>query len=328
MTPDRSPRDETHVDPELGRDAEHPSEIPARGWRQILKRTFHQIKEDRIQMVAAALAYYALLAAFPLLIALISIYGLMADPAQVEQQLDQMARNLPPEASSLISSQLSSIVQGSTGALGWAAALSILGALWSTSSGVQQLIRAINIAYDEGETRGFVRLRGLALALTVGLILFLVVALGLIVAVPPILSSLELPAPARWAIDIARFVLLAAVFMVFLAAVYRFAPDRDQPRMRWVSWGAVVATVVWLAASVLFTLFVTQFADFQKTYGTLAGLIILLLWFFLTGFVVLGGAELNSEIEHQTARDTTRGEPEPMGRRGAMKADTLPEPDA
>ncbi len=308
----------------VGRQAETPTDIPAGGWKQILKRTFHQIKEDRIQIVAAALAFYGLLAVFPALIAVISIYGLVADPQQVQEQIEQLAQALPPETATLISSQLTSIVESSSTALGWGAVLAILGALWAVSSGVQQLIKAINIAYNEEETRGFIKMRLVSLALTILLVVFSLISLGIVVALPPILGNLDLGAPAQWAIQIGRFVLLALMFMAALAILYRYAPDRDEPQLRWVSWGAVIATIVWVIASLGFSFFVAQFGNYQETYGALAGVIILMLWFFITGFVVLLGAELNSEMEHQTARDTTTGEERPMGQRDAVKADTLP----
>lgn len=325
LLPDRGrePADEPGDD--LGREADQPSDIPAGGWKDIAKRTFHQVREDRLQIVAAALGFYAMLAIFPALIAVVSIYGLVADPSTVQEQVGELADALPPESAVLIESQLTSIVENSSRALGWAAVLSILGALWAVSSGVQQLIKAVNIAYDEDETRGFFKLRGLALLFTLGLIVFAVISLALIVAVPPLLEQLDLGAGAEWAISIGRFVLLAAIFMVALAVLYRYAPDREAPQWKWSSWGAVIATVLWLIASILFTVFVTQFGSYQETYGALAGVIMLLLWFFITGFVVLIGAEINSEMEHQTRKDTTTGSTEPMGQRGAVKADTLPE---
>jgi membrane protein len=306
-----------------GRTAESPSDIPAPGWRSIAKRVMAEIKEDQVQVVAAGLAFFAVLAIFPALIALVSIYGLVADPADVQEQVTSFAEALPSEAAGVVEDQLGTIVESSSGTLGWAAILSIVGALWTASSGVQQLIKSVNNAYDEEETRGFVRLRGLALLLTLGFIVVALVSLGLIVVIPPLLESLSLGEGVTWLIDIGRFVLLAAVVMVVLALIYRVAPDRDDPQWRWVSWGAVIATVIWIVASILFSVFVSRFGSYQETYGALAGVIVLLMWLFISGFIVLLGAEINAEIEHQTAVDTTAGEPAPMGRRGAVKADTV-----
>lgn len=312
-------------DSELGRDATRPSEMPAQGWKAVLKRTAASIKEDHVQMMAAGLAFYAMLSIFPALIALISIYGLVADPADVQQQIESIAATLPESTSTLIESQLTGIVESSPSALGWATAISILGALWTTSSGMQQGIKAINRAYDEEETRGFLKLRSLALGLTLAFIVVAIISLGLIVAVPPLLDQLELGGVIDAVLSVAQYLVLAAVFMFGLAILYRFAPDREQARWSWLSWGAVAATVLWVVASIGFSIFVTQFGSYQETYGTLAGVIVLLLWFFISAFVVLMGAELNSELEHQTRHDTTRGPDKPMGSRGAVKADTISE---
>jgi membrane protein len=316
-TDDGAPRD-------IGREAETPSDIPARGWKDILKRTVASIKEDNIQTVAAGLAFYTMLAIFPALVAFVSIYGLVSDPANVQNQIETFANALPSETASLIESQLTGIVESSAQALGWATAIAILGAMWSASSGMHQGIKAINLAYDEEETRGFMKVRGIALGLTLAYMVIAMLSLGLILVVPRLLEQLELGGAVNILLSVAQFVLLAIVFMVGLALLYRYAPDRDEPSWQWLSWGAVIATVVWIIASIGFTIFVSQFGNYQETYGALAGVIILLLWFFISAFVVLTGAELNAEMEHQTRRDTTTGPAEPMGRRGAVKADTVP----
>lgn len=186
------------------------------------------------------------------------------------------------------------------------------------------LIKAVNLAYDEDETRGFVKLRGLAVLLTFGAIAFTLVALGLIGGVPALLGRLNLGTAGQIGIQVVRWGGLALFVMAALALVYRMAPDRDAPRLRWVSLGAVVATVLWVAGSVLFSLYVSNFGSYNKTYGAIAGVIVLMLWLYLTCYIVLLGAEINSESEHQTAQDTTRGEPTPMGERQARMSDTLP----
>lgn len=318
---ERHPGDGVATDP--GREAEKPSDIPARSWRDILRGTVASIKEDKIQMVAAGLAFYAMLSVFPALIAAASIYGLVSDPADVQRQIQSIAGALPSETSRLIESQLSGIVAGSSSALGLAMAVSILGALWSASNGMQQGIQAMNIAYDEEETRGFFKLKGVALGLTLAFILIGLLSVGLIVVVPPILDQLQLGGAANVLLSIVQFVVLATVFMTGLALLYRYAPDREEASWRWLNWGAAVATVVWILASIGFSFFVSQFGNYQETYGALAGVIILLLWLFLSAFVVLMGAELNAEIEDQTRQDTTTGPPRPMGQRGAVKADTV-----
>ncbi|MBA2554267.1 MAG: YihY/virulence factor BrkB family protein [Geodermatophilaceae bacterium] len=307
-----------------GADAERPSEIPRQGWFQVMKRAFAEGKKDNVSMLAAGLAYFAFLALFPALIAAVLIYGLVADPADVQEQIDSLSGALPPEAKSLISDQMSSIASSSGGALGIGLAISLLGALWSVSGGVNNLINAVNVCYDEDETRGFLRLRGLALLLTVGGILFMALAVGLVAVAPVVLDALNLGTLGTILLQVGRWVLLVLLVVVGLAVVYRIAPDRDAPKFRWVSVGAAVATVIWVIASVGFSLYVSNFSSYGKTYGALAGVIVLLLWFFISAYIVLLGAEINAEAEQQTAQDTTKGPERPMGQRDAVKADSMP----
>lgn len=310
-----------------GADAERPSEIPRRGWLQVVKRAFAEGKKDNVSMLAAGLAYFAFLALFPALIAAVLIYGLVADPADVQEQIDSLSGALPPEAKSLISDQMSSIAASSGGALGIGLVISLLGALWSVSGGVSNLINAVNVCYDEEETRGFLKLRGLALLLTVGGIVFMAVAVGLVAVAPVVLEALNLGIVGTILLQVGRWVLLVVLVMAGLAVVYRIAPDRDAPKLRWVSVGAVVATVIWVVASVGFSLYVSNFGSYGKTYGALAGVIVLLLWLFISAYIVLLGAEINAEAEQQTAQDTTKGPEKPMGERDAVKADSLPGDD-
>lgn len=267
----------------------------------------HQIKADRLSVTAAGLAFYAMLAVFPALIALLSIYGFLADPAQVGEQVRSLSGIIPETAVGLIQEQLVGIAGSAPEVLGWTAAVAIAGALWSASGGTQQLLQAVNLAYGEEETRGFLRLRGLSLLLTLGLVVVGMVSLGLIVIVPPLLPGIGLSQGVERAIDVGRFVLLALALMAVLSAVYRYAPDRDQPRWPWLSWGAVAATIIWVGASILFSVYVANFGAFGETYGSLAGVIVLLVWFYISGFVILLGAEINAEMEHQTTADTTQG---------------------
>jgi membrane protein len=307
-----------------GVDAERPSEIPRHGWVQVVKRAFAEAKKDNVSMLAAGLAYFAFLALFPTLIAAVLLYGLVADPADVQRQVDDFSGALPPEAQSLISEQMSSIAASSSGALGIGLVISLLGALWSASGGVSNLINAVNVCYDEEETRGFVKLRGLALLLTIGAILFMAIAVGLIAVAPVVLGVLNLGIVGTVLLQVGRWVLLVVLVLLGLAFVYRVAPDRDAPKFRWVSVGAVVATVIWVIASVGFSLYVSNFGSYAKTYGALAGVIVLLLWLFISAYIVLLGAEVNAETEQQTAEDTTRGPDRPMGQRDAVKADSMP----
>ncbi|HEV7367996.1 YihY/virulence factor BrkB family protein [Arenibaculum sp.] len=305
-----------------GRDAASPSEIPKQGWRDILLRVKDEQSKDNMSIVAAGVAFYFLLALFPALAAMVSIWGLVADPARLASEVQAMSGVLPEQARTIISDQLQQLA-GAGGRLGFWAAVSILIALWSASQGTKALMTAFNIAYEEEEKRGFLRYYGTALLLTLGMILFVPVVLALIAAVPAIIGSLGLGETVEWVLRLARWPLLAVLVMAALAVLYRYAPSRDEPRWEWVSWGAGFATVVWLLGSIAFSVYVSNFGSFNETYGSFGAIIILLLWFNLTAFVVLLGAELNSEMEHQTARDTTVGSHQPMGSRGAHMADTV-----
>lgn len=281
-----------------------PSDISGDGWKAVGKRVLRELREDQIQGLAAGLAFYALLAVFPALIAFVSIYGLVADPQSVTDLMARLSSGLPEGAGTLIAGQLERIVQMSGGALSWTAVSAIVGALWSASSGAQQLIKALDRAYDIDESRGFFKLRGVSIVLTLMFFVLGGVAIGLIVVVPPLLASIA-PGPAvEIAVAIGRFIVLAALLMVVLAAVYRYAPDREEPRWEWVSPGAVVGTIVWIVASILFSIYVSNFGNFGQTYGSLAGVIILMLWLFISAFVVLAGAELNAESEDQVGAGT------------------------
>ncbi len=306
-----------------GQDAEKPTDIPAEGWKQIVKRAWRETKEDNISLLAAGVAYYGFLALFPALIALVTIYGLVADPVQVRDQVESLSKTLPPDTAKLIGDQLTSIAAGSSQALSVGLAVSVLGALFSASGSVGNIVKAINIAYDEEDTRGFLKLRGLSLLLTLGAVLFFVVSIGLVAVLPAVLQQVGLGTIGVIAVGIGRWVGLVVFVLLALAIVYRYAPDRDNPKFKWVGLGSIVATVLWLLGSAAFSFYITNFGKYGKTYGALAGVVVLLLWLYLTAFIVLFGAEINSETEQQTEKDTTEGPPQPMGERRAVKADSL-----
>lgn len=308
-----------------GRQAERPLDIPWKGWRDVLLRVKEEMDRDHLAIVAAGIAFYLMLAIFPALFAGISIYGLMASPEQVGQQIANLAGRLPESGADIITGQLQSIASGSSTALGWSAALSILFAVWSASKGAKAMIKGVNIAYDEEETRGFLKIQGLALALTAGFIVFGVLSLGSIAVVPHLVEGLGIGVGVKTLALIGRWVVLILLVLAALAIVYRFAPDRDDARWTWLQPGALVAAVLWLVASALFSWYASNFGSFNETYGSIAGVVILLLWLQISSLVVLLGAELNSELEHQTKFDTTRGEPQPRGQRGAVKADKVAE---
>ena len=309
-----------------GRQADQPQEIPPRGWKDIAKRTAKEVKQDQVPLLGAGVAFYALLSLFPAIIAGVSIYGLVADPATVRDQINRLTEMLSPETAAIIGTQLKQVTSGAGGALGVATVIGILTALWSASSGMKALITGVNLAYDEGESRKFVKLRGLAIVLTLGAMVLMGVALALIVGFPALADSW--PTALRWTVGILRWVLLAALLIGALAVLYRYAPDRDEPKWTWVSWGSGIATLLWILASIGFSIYVNSFGNYNKTYGALAGIIILMFWLYLTAVIVLVGAELNTEMELQTAKDTTAGPTRPMGERDAHAADHVAESPA
>jgi membrane protein len=310
-----------------GGTAEKPSEVPAKGWLQIAKRGWAEAKVDQVPLLAAGLAFYAFLAIFPALIACVLLYSLIADPSTIATQVDSLGGAVPDAVRDAIKTQLTTQA-GKSGALGWSSALTILLALWSASGGVSNLMSAVNTAYDEEETRGFLKKRGIALALTLGTIVFVIIILALVAVAPALLqSSIFQSGVVKFLLQVARWVLLAAFITAALAIVYRVAPDRDAPKVRWVSVGAGIATVLWLVASLGFSIYVSNFSSYDKTYGALAGIVVLLFWLWITSYAILLGAEINAESEQQTIADTTKGAPQPIGKRDAVKADSLPTED-
>lgn len=308
-----------------GADASSPTEVPASGWRQILTRAWTEQGDDMIGTFAGGIAYFAFLTLFPALTAALSIWALVAGSADsAVDQVQGLTDQLGGELGATIEEQVETIAGSASGALGFTAIASILLALWSASGGMAQMIAVLNVAYDETDDRGYVKKRGFALLLALGAILFVLVALALIAAVPVVLNSVDLGPVATVAVQIGRFVVLAGAILAALAILYRVAPNRDDPQTRWATPGAVFATVVWLLASVGFSFYVSNFGSYSETYGALAGAVILLLWLYLTSYIILFGAEINAEAERQTRRDTTQGEPRPMGERHATAADTEP----
>jgi membrane protein len=307
-----------------GAQAETPTEIPRGGWVQIVKRAWKEAKSDQVPLLAAGVAFYSFLALFPAMIAAVMVYGLVRDPADVRRQIAQLSDALPSDAANLLTTQLEAITSTSSQSLGLGLLVSLVLALWSASGGVTNIMTAVNIAYDEEETRGFVKRKLLSLGLTLGAILFVVVAVSAVALAPAVFDSIVDAGPLRWGLEALRWVGLVVAMCVALAILYKVAPDRNDPQLRWVSVGSVVATVVWLVASLGFSLYVDNFGSYNKTYGALAGVVVLLLWLWLTMYVVLLGAEINAEAEQQTVKDSTVGPEQPLGQRGAVKADSLP----
>jgi membrane protein len=267
--------------------------------------------------------YAILLALFPGLAALVAIYGLVLDPAQIEKQVGELSGMLPDQSQQLLIDELHKLVSASNGTLGLSAGVGLVLALWSASRGMSGLITAFNIAYEEKERRGFFKLNLLALGLTIAVMLGGLVVIGLLAALPAAVQFIGLGWAVKWLLLILEWPLLVAVVLIGLAVLYRYAPDRERPQWRWVSAGAITATSLWIIASVGFTIYVANFNSYEKTYGSLGAVVILLTWLYLSAFVVLLGAVINAQSEKQTKKDSTDGAPLPMGARGARAADTL-----
>ena len=301
-----------------GRDAATPSEIPARGLRDVAIRVKHELDDDHTVVWSAGVAFFGFLAVIPALAAVVSIMGLVTSPSQAAARADDLFASLPTEAKELLTAQLESVAGKADASLSLSLLVSVLLSLWSASSGMGHLIEAVNVTYDEGNDRGWIRKKMISLAFTVGAVAFVLFALGGIAALPSILDWAGLPG---W-LQLVYWPLLLAGFAGGLAVLYRYAPDRDEPEWRWVSWGSVVAVGVWLLASIGFRIYAASFASYDESYGSLGAVVVLLLWLHLTAFAVLLGAQINAELEHQTAHDTTEGPDRPMGERDAVMADT------
>lgn len=314
-----------HAHADNGRYAESPRDYSRAAWGDVLYRVKDSIGKHNLSLVAAGAAFYGLLAIFPALAALVALYGLFTDPATVTQQMERLGDIIPADARMVLEGQLQRVASAGGTALGIGAAVSFLFTLWSASKGVKSLMQALNIVYGEEEERGFVKLNATALLLTLVVLAFVLVALVAVALVPAIVGMLDLPPVveglARWL----RWPLLGVVGVGILAILYRYGPSRSRAQWRWVVPGAVVAIVLWLIGSALFSLYVSNFGSYNETFGSVAAVVVLMMWFYLSAYFVLLGGELNGELEHQTEHDTTRGKPKPLGRRGAYVADTVGE---
>lgn len=307
-----------------GRGARKPTAMPAKGWKDVLWRTYEEFSNDRLMLVAAGVTFYALLALFPAITAFISIYGLFNDPASVQGQLQSLEGVLPGGAMQIIGEQLGRLTsQGQTQlSLGMVFGLGI--ALWSANAGMKTLFDAMNIVYDEEEKRGFVKLTLVTLCFTLGTIAALTVALGSVVLLPIVLNFLHLGGLETWLL-VLRWPILLLLVALGLSVIYRVGPSRRSAKWRWIAPGSVFAAVLWVIVSILFSWYAQNFGSYDETYGSLGAAIGFMTWIWISSIVVLLGAELNAELEHQTAMDSTRHPARPMGERGATMADTLGE---
>ncbi|MEX2617637.1 MAG: YihY/virulence factor BrkB family protein [Alphaproteobacteria bacterium] len=302
---------------------ERPFRFAWSDWKEILLRAKDEISKDNIPLIAAGIAFYAMLALFPGIAALIGLYGLIAEPADVTRHINLMSGVLPADALGIIRSQTADLASTNGTNVGLASLVAIALAIWGTRSGVNALVAGLNIAYGEQERRGILSRIGVTLVLTIIILVIATTALATIIAVPAIIGIFRLGEIGEWIVLLVRWPVIVVALLVALAIFYCFGPHRTNPRIAWISWGAVLATFLWIVGSAAFSVYVANFASYNKVYGSLGAVVGLLMWLYLSAFIVLLGAEINSEMERQTRHDTTTGPDKPMGERGAYAADTV-----
>lgn len=312
-------------EPGRGREAWAPWAIPWRGWKDIFWRVYAQIDEDRLLAVAGGVVFFALLALFPAVTAIVSFYGLFANSSTINETLTATAMIVPADALNIVRDQIERVVSRSDSKLSVGFFIGLGIALWSANAGMKAIIDALNVVYEETEKRGFIKLNLISLAFTIAAVLAVILALGFVVAFPLVMDRLGLGPLTEGIIRVTRWPALALVVISGLAVIYRYGPSRRWPRWQWISVGSLFAALVWLFGSLIFSWYLSNFANYDATYGALGAVIGMMMWMWLSVVVILVGAELNSEIEHQTARDTTVGREKPLGDRGATMADTVGE---
>jgi membrane protein len=309
--------------PGHGRLSRNPLQIPWNGWKDILWRTYVRTGEDRLLDTAAGVVFFGLLAVFPAITALVSCYGLFANPSTIGANLQTLALMLPEGSFQIVQDQIARVLMKGNTALGATFLFGLALAIWSANAGVKAVIDALNVVYEEREKRSFVRLNLVSLAFTTGAIATLLLMISAVVAVPLALDHLGLAPESQSIISLMRWPLLLVILLIALALLYRAGPSRRPARWQWLSVGTLAAALLWIAGSSLLSWYLSNFANYSATYGSLGAAIGLMMWMWMSAIIVLCGAELNSEIEHQTALDSTIGRPKPPGSRGAVMADTL-----
>lgn len=314
------PQQLDHDEPGRGRDAERPAEIPAKGWVDIFWRLVISFFGDRLPSVAGGIAFFIVLSIFPAVAAFVSLYGLLADLSTVREQLDGLRGVLPPDVLTIVGEQMARVASANTGGLSLAFLGSLLVALWSVMGGIKALFQGLNVAYHETERRNLLKVNLLALAFTLGGMAFISIALGAVIVTPVAFSVFGVDGDA---LGVLRWPVLLLLNVAALSVLYRYGPSRESPKWSWVTWGGAFASLLWVLASLAFSWYLANFANYQATYGSLGAFMGFLVWIWLSALTVLVGAELNAQMEHQTVRDTTTGEDRPLGERGAVVADTI-----
>ena len=305
-----------------GRQAKRPTEIPAKGWKDIALRTYRDVGENRIMLVSAGVTFFALLAIFPSVAALVSVYGLVADASTINDQLASLQGILPQGALDILGDQVRLLNEKGDATLGLSLVIGVALSVWSANGGMKHVFDALNLVYNEREKRNFFILNLVSLAFTAGALAFLILALGAVVVLPIVFDFIGVGKDAWW-LALLRWPALLLAVLGGLAVLYRYGPSRDAPRWHWVTGGSAVAAVLWLGGSLLFSWYVAHFGSYNKTYGSLGAAIGFMTWIWISTIIVLLGAQVNAEMEHQTAEDTTVGKPQPLGTRGAKMADSV-----
>lgn len=305
-----------------GREARTPGDVPAKGWKAVLLRTYTEFGNDRLMLVAAGLTFYVLLAIFPALSALVSIYGLFADPSTVAEHLNALQGVVPSGGMDILGDTMTRLAAQGTTTLGFGLVFGLSVALWSANSGMKSFFDALNIVYEEEEKRSFVRLTLVTMSFTLALIAFLILAIGAVIVLPIALEFLRLGGLSDWLL-LLRWPVLFVLVSLGISVIFRYGPSREEARWRWVSWGSALAAVLWIVVSLAFSWYAENFGSYDETYGSLGVAVGFMTWIWISSMVILLGAELNAELEHQTAEDTTTRPERPIGQRGATMADTV-----
>jgi membrane protein len=306
-----------------GRLARAPLQIPWAGWKDILVRTYREIQEDRLLALAAGVVFYSLVALFPAIAAAVSSYALFANAATIGKHLTIAADIVPAGTLDMLGEEINRIAAKSDGRLTFGFLVGLGIALWSANAGMKAIFDALNIIYDEDEKRGLVWLNLVSLFFTICAIACAGLAVALVVVFPLLLAAFGVTSFDHPIVGHLRWPVLFVLIILWLSVLYRYGPSRRRPKWRWINVGSVFAAVAWLAVSSVFSWYLGNFANYNATYGALGAVVGLMMWMWLSTIVVLVGAELNSEIEHQTAHDSTVGPERPLGTRGAVMADTV-----
>lgn len=308
---------------DMGWHAKSPAEIPSRGWWAVIKRVANQFIEHRLMAEAAGVVFFVLLAIFPALAALVSLYGLFTDPKTISEHVTMLSGILPGGSMDLLTDQMTRVSAKGSSKLSFGLIFGFAVSLWSANQGMKALFDVLNVAYDEQEKRSYIRLTLITLGFTLISLIFALVAIAAVIVLPAVLQFVYLGAETDLLVRLLRWPVMLLIVVGCLSVIYRYGPSRTHARWRWVTWGGTFAALAWVIVSLGFSYYVSEFGTYNKTYGSLGAVIGFMTWIWISIMVVLVGAELNAELEHQTAHDSTVGPERPLGARGATKADEV-----